>query len=175
MKKKTAKLQGKWKNIVIYYKILTKCGQTPLFMSLSVSTLHKVICYKFCLAGSGSAYFKLKSGAQDMVRTAKADLKRKEKEMKGRAAQRRLDRKAATLSKLQREAAEAQRDQNSEKLEELSTLMNDESKDLADQVEELEEVHVKLADQAEEMRLQAASSAYKAAKQAQRIRLSKEG
>ena len=52
-----------------------------------------------------------------MVRTAKADLNRMEKEMKGRAAQRKLDRKAAMLSKLQREAAEAQRDQNIEKLE----------------------------------------------------------
>ena len=116
----------------------------------------------------------LKSDAQDAVRTAKADLKRMEKEMKGRAAQRKLDRRAATLSKLQREAAEAQRDQNNEKLEEISSLMNEESKELAEQVEELDEIHVKLADQAEEMRLQAASSAYKAAKQAQRIRLSKE-
>ena len=44
--------------------------------------------------------------------------------------------------------------------------MNKESKELADQVEELDEIHVKLADQAEEMRLQAVSSAYKAAKQA---------
>ena len=52
--------------------------------------------------------------------------------------------------------------------------MNEESKELANQVEELDEIHVKLADQAEEMRLQAFSSAYKAAKQAQRIRLSKE-
>ena len=116
----------------------------------------------------------LKSGAQVLVRTAKADLKRMEKEMKGRAAQRRLDRKAATLTKLQREAAEAQRDQNSDKLEEISSLMNKESKELAEQVEELDESHSKLADQAEEMRLQAVSSAYKAAKQAQRIRLSKE-
>ena len=62
------------------------------------------------------------------MRTAKADLKRMEKEMKGCAAQRKLDGRGATLSKLQREAAEAQRDQNSEKLEELSTLMNHESK-----------------------------------------------
>ena len=108
----------------------------------------------------------LKSDAQEAVRTAKAGLKRMEKEMKGRAAQRKLDRRAATLSKLQREAAEAQRDQNNEKLEEISSLMNEESKELADQVEELDEIHVKLADQAEEMRLQAVSSAYKAAKQA---------
>ena len=41
-------------------------------------------------------------------------------------------------------------------------------------MEELDEIHVKLADQAEEMRLQAVSSAYKAAMQAQSIRLSKE-
>ena len=40
----------------------------------------------------------------EAVRTAKADLKKLEKEMKGRAAQQRLDRKAATLSKLDREA-----------------------------------------------------------------------
>ena len=66
--------------------------------------------------------------------------------MKGRAAQRKLDHRAATLSKLQREAAEAQWDQNSEKLEEISTLMNEESKELADQAEELDEIHVKLAD-----------------------------
>ena len=66
--------------------------------------------------------------------------------MKGRAAQRKLDCRAATLSKLQREAAEAQWDQNSEKLEEISTLMNEESKELADQAEELDEIHVKLAD-----------------------------
>ena len=36
-----------------YYKILTKCGQTPLFINfeqsfLSISTLYLVICYKFC-------------------------------------------------------------------------------------------------------------------------------
>ena len=47
---------------------------------------------------------------------------------------------------MQREAAEAQWDQNSEKLEELSTLMNEESKELADQVEELDEIYVNLAD-----------------------------
>ena len=94
--------------------------------------------------------------------------------MKGCAAQRKLDGRVATLSKLQREAAEAQWDQNSEKLEEISSLMNEDSKELAEQVEELDEIHVKLADQAEEMRLQAVSSAYKAAKQAQCIRLSKE-
>ena len=116
----------------------------------------------------------LKSEAQDALRTAKANLKRMEKEMKGCAAQRRLDRKVATLTKLQWEAAEAQQDQNSDKLEEISSLMNEESKELAEQVEELDEAHSKLADQAEEMRLQAVSSAYKAAKQAQRIRLSKE-
>ena len=52
--------------------------------------------------------------------------------------------------------------------------MNEESKELADQVEELDEIHVKLADQAEEIRLQVVSSAYKAAKQAQCIRLRKE-
>ena len=56
----------------------------------------------------GEKLQELKSGAQDMVRTAKADLKRMEKEMKGCAAQRKLDRRAATLSKLQRETAEAQ-------------------------------------------------------------------
>ena len=68
--------------------------------------------------------------------------------MKGCAAQRKLDGRAATLSKLQREAAEAQWDQNSEKLEEISSLMNEDSKELAEQVEELDEIHVKLADQA---------------------------
>ena len=88
----------------------------------------------------------LKSEAQEAVRTAKAGLKRMEKEMKGYAAQRRLDRKAATLTKLEREAVEAQRDQNSDKLEEISSLMNQESKELADQVEELDEAHSKLAD-----------------------------
>ena len=49
--------------------------------------------------------------------------------MKGRAAQRKLDRRVATLSKLKREAAEAQWDQNSEKLEEISSLMNEESRE----------------------------------------------
>ena len=44
------KMQGK---LEFYYKILSKCGQTPLFINfeqsfLSISTLHKVICYKFC-------------------------------------------------------------------------------------------------------------------------------
>ena len=119
----------------------------------------------------------LKSNAQEAVRAAKANLKRMEQEMKGRAAQRRLDRKAATLTKLEQEAqeaAEAQRDQNSDKLEEISSLMKEESRNLAEQVEELDEAHSKLADQAEEMRLQAVSSTYKAKKQAQRIRLSKE-
>ena len=116
----------------------------------------------------------LKSNAQEAVRTAKAGLKRMEKEMKGRAAQRRLDRKAATLTKLEWEAAEAQRDQNSDRLEEISSLMNEESRDLAEQVEELDEAHSKLADQVEEMRLQAVSYAYKAKRQAQHIRLSKE-
>ena len=53
----------------------------------------------------------LKSDALEAVRSANASLKKMEKEMKGRAAQRRLDRKAATLTKLDREAAEAQRDQ----------------------------------------------------------------
>ena len=100
----------------------------------------------------------LKSDAQEAVRMAKAGLKRMEKEMKGRAAQWRLDRKAATLTKLEWEAAEAQRDQNSDRLEEISSLMNEESRDLAEQVEELDEAHSKLADQAEEMRLQAVSS-----------------
>ena len=38
-----------------------------------------------------------KSGAQDLVRTAKADLKRMEKDMKGHAAQRGLDRTGATV------------------------------------------------------------------------------
>ena len=52
--------------------------------------------------------------------------------------------------------------------------MNEDSKELAEQVEELDEAHSKLADQAEEMRLQAVSFAYKATKQAQCIRLSKE-
>ena len=103
----------------------------------------------------------LKSEAQDRVRSAKTDLKKLEKENKGCAAQRRLDCKAATLSKLQQEAIVAQQEQNMDKLEELSTLMNEESKELGDQ--------------AEEMRLQAASSAFKVAKQAQCIRqLSKE-
>ena len=74
----------------------------------------------------------LKSGTQDLGRAAKADIKRMEKELKGRTAQRRLDHRAAMLTKLQWEAAEAQWDQNSEKLEELSTLMNEESKELAD-------------------------------------------
>ena len=55
-------MQGKGRNLEFYYKILTKCGQTPLFITfeqsyLSISTLHKVICYKFC--SSGSAFFKL--------------------------------------------------------------------------------------------------------------------
>ena len=116
----------------------------------------------------------LKSEAMEAVRSAKANLKKMEKEMKGRAAQRRLDRKAATLSKLDKEAAEAQREQNSDRLEEISSLMNEESKDLADQVEELDEDGSKLADHAEELRLQAVNSAYKAKRQAQRIRLSKE-
>ena len=52
--------------------------------------------------------------------------------------------------------------------------MNEESKDLADQVEELDEDGSRLADHAEELRLQAVNSAYKAKRQAQRIRLSKE-
>ena len=91
----------------------------------------------------------LKSNAQEAVRAAKANLKRMEQEMKGRAAQRRLDRKAATLTKLEQEAqeaAEAQRDQNSDKLEEISSLMNEESRNLAEQVEELDEAHSKLAE-----------------------------
>ena len=80
-----------------------------------------------------------------------------------------------TLAKLQQEAVVAQQEQNSDKLEELSTLMGEESKDLQDQMEELDEIHENLGDQAEEMRLKAASSAYKASKQAQCIRqLSKE-
>ena len=117
----------------------------------------------------------LKSEAQDCVGSAKVDLKKLEKENKGRIAQRRLDRKAVTLLKLLREAVAAQQEQNMDKLEELSTLMNEESKDLGDQVEELDEIHENLGEQAEEMRLQAARSAFKAAKQAQCIRqLSKE-
>ena len=47
----------------------------------------------------------LKSDALEAVRSAKASLKKMEKEMKGRAAQRRLDRKAATLTKLDQVAA----------------------------------------------------------------------
>ena len=86
----------------------------------------------------------LKSEAQDCVGSAKVDLKKLEKENKGRTAQRRLDRKAVTLSKLQREAVAAQQEQNMDKLEELSTLMNEESKDLGDQVEELDEIHENL-------------------------------
>ena len=53
--------------------------------------------------------------------------------------------------------------------------MGEESKDLQDQMEELDDIHENLGNQAEEMRLKVASSAYKAAKQAQCIRqLSKE-
>ena len=49
--------------------------------------------------------------------------------------------------------------------------MGEESKDLQDQMEELDDIHENLGNQAEEMRLKVASSAYKAAKQAQCIRL----
>ena len=46
---------------------MTKWGQTPLFITfeqscfVSISTLHKVICHKFCQvgSGSGSTFFKL--------------------------------------------------------------------------------------------------------------------
>ena len=71
-------MQGKWKKIEIYYKILTKYGQTPLFITFeqsffSLSTLHKVICYKFFQAGSGSVSFKLLDPDSDPNREEQLD------------------------------------------------------------------------------------------------------
>ena len=49
LREKTEKMRGKLK---FYYKILTKCGQTQLFVSIEqsfwpISTLCNVLCYKF--------------------------------------------------------------------------------------------------------------------------------
>ena len=48
--RKNTKMQGNW---YLHYKILSKYGQAPLFLSieqsfLSISTLRQVICFKFC-------------------------------------------------------------------------------------------------------------------------------
>ena len=50
-REKTEKSKENGRKLQFYYKILTICGQTPLFITfeqslLSISTLHNVICYK---------------------------------------------------------------------------------------------------------------------------------
>ena len=50
-RKKQKKCKENGKEMYFLNKNITKCGQTPLFitfeLSKSISTLHTVICYKF--------------------------------------------------------------------------------------------------------------------------------